>query len=82
MYLLLFVNVAILDEYMPLHGFFGFLLAECYGYDRRASTVRTRPSCIIRRSTIDTTVLYTTVVYMVHTTVVPRYYGWTRPSCP
>jgi len=42
--------------------------------------LRTRPSCILHRSTIDTTVVYTytTVMYMVHRTVMPRYYGHDR----
>ena len=55
-------------------------------------TLRTRPSCILHRSTIDRTVVYMTVVYLTDTTVVPAYYGHdcrvyatdplqTRPSC-
>jgi len=34
--------------------------------------------CILHRSTIDTTVVYTTVVYVTDTTVVPAYYGHDR----
>ena len=40
----------------------------CYGHDRRACKLWTRPSCILHRSTIDTTVVYTTVVYVTDTT--------------
>ena len=41
--------------------------------------LRTRPSCILHRSTIDTTVVYTTVLYVLHTTAArwrhqPNYY--------
>jgi len=40
----------------------------CYGHDRRACILRTRPSCILHKSTIDTTVVYKTVVYVTDTT--------------
>jgi len=39
-----------------------------YGHDRRACILRTRLSCIPHRSTIDTTVMYMTIVYVLHTT--------------
>jgi len=40
--------------------------------------LRTRPSCILHSSTIDTTVVYSTVVCVKDTTVVPAYYGHDR----
>jgi len=30
------------------------IIGWCYGHDRRACILRTRPSCILHRSTIDT----------------------------
>ena len=46
------------------------IYGRCYRHDCRACIVQTRLSCILHRSTIDTTVIYTTVVYTTVTTVV------------
>ena len=44
------------------------ILGWCYGHDRRACILRTRPSCILHRSIMDTNVVYKTVVYVTDTT--------------
>ena len=44
------------------------IIGWCDWHDRRACIPRTRPSCILHKSTIDMTNVYTTVVYVMDTT--------------